>query len=82
MTKLLEQAFEKASTLPEAKQDDFARRVLEELAADQKWDELFADSRSDTLLEQLSAEALLEIEQGETEDFDAAIDASHEIANH
>ncbi len=79
MTKLLEQAFARASALPENRQNDFAQHLLEQLEGDQKWDALFADPRSDALLEQLAAEAMLEIERGEAEDFDAELNAPDEI---
>ena len=79
MTKLLEQAIAAASQLPEEKQNDFAQDLLEQLEADRKWDVLFADPRSEVLLDQLVAEAMLEIERGETEDFDAELDAHNEV---
>ncbi len=79
MTKLLEQVIAVASALPENKQNDFAQRALEELESDRKWDALFADPHSEVLLDQLVAEAMLEIERGETEDFDAELDAHDEV---
>ena len=79
MTKLLQELVERASALPEDKQNGFAQRALEELESDQKWDALFADPRSELLLDQLVAEAMLEIERGETEDFDAVLDAHDEV---
>ncbi len=81
MTQLLQRAFEKAAALPEDKQNDFAQRALEELESDQKWDALFADPRSERALELLAAEAMLEIERGETEDFDAVLDEHDEKSN-
>ena len=39
MTDLLAEAFKQASLLPEAVQDQLAQELLDELAADRKWDE-------------------------------------------
>lgn len=44
MTKLLQQAFDEASKLPEAEQDGLGRLLLEELASERRWDELFGGS--------------------------------------
>ncbi len=44
MTKLLAEAFEKASKLPENLQDELARELLEELAGEAQWDQTLADS--------------------------------------
>jgi len=45
MTKLLERAFTEASKLPDSEQDVFARWILEELAAEKRWDTAFANSQ-------------------------------------
>ena len=37
MTQRLEKAFEEASELPEAEQDNFAAFILEELVAERRW---------------------------------------------
>jgi hypothetical protein len=66
MTKLLEQAFAEASKLPDEDQDSLARQLLEDMAADRRWDELLADPRSSALLAELAAEAIAEDEAGET----------------
>ena len=42
MTRLLEEAFEKDSELPQEKQDKFARFLLAELDAERRWTELFS----------------------------------------
>ena len=42
MTRLLEEAFERASELPREEQDKFARFLLAELGAERRWAELFA----------------------------------------
>ncbi len=38
MTKLLEKAFEEASKLPEIEQNALAKRLLNELTAEKKWE--------------------------------------------
>jgi hypothetical protein len=68
MTKLLEEAFEKVSKLPEEDQEGFARWLLAELESESKWDELF--SRSSKPLSALASEALSEFEEGQTEPLD------------
>jgi hypothetical protein len=65
MTYLLEQAFAKASKLPEEEQNILARRLLEEFASEKRWDRLFSESQD--LLSELADEALAEFEQGRTE---------------
>ena len=44
MTKLLEHAFQEASNLPDMQQNMIARRLLDELSSEKKWDSLFAES--------------------------------------
>ncbi len=66
MTKLLEQAFAEAAKLPEKEQDRIAAHLLQELAAEAKWDASFAASTS--LLERLAEEALVEYRAGRTEE--------------
>ncbi|NIP38052.1 MAG: hypothetical protein GWO07_03355 [Candidatus Dadabacteria bacterium] len=68
MTKLLEQAFSKASKLSEEEQDILGKAILEELAAEQKWDSLF--EKSSDLLEELANEALEEHKAGKTKPLD------------
>ena len=60
MTELLQQAFERASELPQEEQDKFARFLLAELESERQWAELFARPESENLLEQLADEALAE----------------------
>ena len=67
MTKLLQQAFERASELPETEQDKFARFLLAELDSDRRWDELFSSPESEDLLERLADEALSEHRAGRTQ---------------
>jgi hypothetical protein len=56
MTELLEKAFAKASELSQAEQDLLAQSLLDDLAAEEKWDETFAASQDE--LEKLAVEAL------------------------
>ncbi len=62
MTKLLEQAFEKASKLPEFEQNALARWLLDEIISEKKWEKIFAESQD--VLDKLADEALLEYEKG------------------
>jgi hypothetical protein len=59
---LLEKAFEKASELSEAEQDDFAAFILDELNSERRWEQAFEDSQDE--LGQLADEALDEHEAG------------------
>jgi hypothetical protein len=64
MTKLLEQAFKRASELTEVEQNVLAKWVIEELESEKKWDNAFAGSED--VLEKLADEALTEYKQGKT----------------
>ena len=64
MTELLEKAFAEAANLSEAEQDMLARALLEEFAAEEKWDEALANSPDK--LAALADEGLTEFEKGET----------------
>lgn len=68
MTTELRKAFEAASHLPDAQQDELASAILEELAADRRWDVAFEESQS--ALELLANEALEEHRSGRTEILD------------
>ena len=68
MTRLLEKAFEKASELPEAEQDDFAAFILDELNSERRWEQAFEDSQDE--LGQLADEALDEHEAGDSQKLD------------
>jgi hypothetical protein len=68
MTELLEKTFAEAANLPEHEQDVLARALLEDLAAEEKWDETFANSHDklavladETLAELFSVELGLDI---------------------
>jgi hypothetical protein len=62
MTKALNRAFEAASRLPEREQDELATAILEELAADERWEAAFAQSQQ--ALAQLGEEARREHRAG------------------
>ncbi len=71
MTALLQEAFEKASNLPEDVQELLARELIEEIEGESRWDETLANSQP--LLEQLTLKAMREYKEGKTEEkgFDA-----------
>jgi len=64
MTKLLAEAFEKASKLPENLQDELARDLLEELAGEARWDQTLAQSAD--ALDEMAEQALKEHRAGRT----------------
>ncbi len=64
MAKLLEEAFRKASQLPEAEQNAIAKWLLEELEDEKKWEREF--SESEDVLDQLADEAFKEHRKGKT----------------
>jgi hypothetical protein len=66
MHQLLEEAFDRAASLPAQEQEALARRVLAELDADARWDDLFAQPESDDLLVRLADEALAAHRDGRT----------------
>ena len=66
MTELLQQAFDRASKLPEKQQDTLARLVLAELDSEQRWQELFSRPESEDLLERMADEALAAHRSGQT----------------
>ena len=68
MTKLLEKAFEEASKLPELEQNALAKRLLNELKAEKKWEKSFAGSED--ILSGLADEAIEEHKQGKTKPLD------------
>lgn len=68
MTKLLQEAFDKASKLPESEQNTLAKWLLEELQSERQWDKVFADSQD--VLEQLGDEALDAHKKGKTRPMD------------
>ena len=64
MTKLLQQAFKRASELPQEEQDKFARFLLAELESERQWTELFSRPESEDLLDRLADGALAAHRQG------------------
>ena len=68
MTELLEKAFAEASKLPQEAQDMLAKMLLDDLAAEEKWDETFAGSQDK--LATLADEALTECQNGRTKKLD------------
>ena len=68
MTKALRKAFEAASRIPDRDQDELASAILEELAADERWEAVFAESQA--ALKRLADEALKEHRAGRTEALD------------
>ena len=68
MTKALRKAFDVASRLPDREQDALAAAILEELAADERWEAAVADRPG--ALERLADEALAESRAGRTKPLD------------
>ena len=74
MTKLLEDAFQRVSQLPEAEQDFIAAALLDVFQDDQQdnaaWDALVESAASQRLLEEMAHRVEDAIARGETFDFD------------
>jgi hypothetical protein len=68
MTKLLEKALEKVSTLPQDEQDAIASQILAELEDEAAWGTRFAKHGGN--LRRLADEALAEYHRGETRPLD------------
>ena len=66
MTALLQEAFQKASGLPEDVQELLAKELLDEIEWETRWDETLANSQP--LLDQLTAKAMREYKEGKTEE--------------
>jgi hypothetical protein len=66
MTKLLAQAFDKASELPENLQDELARELLDDLAWEARWDKALAESAD--VLDRMAQKALKEHRAGRTKE--------------
>ena len=64
MTRLLEEAFERACELPREGQEKFARFPLAEWDAERRWAELFSRPESEEVLERLAAEEALSEHRG------------------
>ena len=68
MTKLLEKALEKLSTLPEDQQDAIGSQILAEIEDEAAWGKRFAGQGA--ILRRLADEALAEHHRGETHPLD------------
>ena len=68
MTEALRKAFEAASRLPDKDQEELATAILEELAADDRWEAALAGSQS--ALARLADEARAEHRTGRTKPLD------------
>jgi hypothetical protein len=64
MSKLLTQAFEKASELPDDLQDQLAMEVIDEIEWESRWDQTLANSQDK--LEQMAEKAEKEYRSGKT----------------
>ena len=67
MTKILQQAFDRAAELPEDRQEALARFLLAEIDSELRWDELFSRPESEAFLERMATEALEAHRAGKTE---------------
>jgi hypothetical protein len=70
-TKLLNQAFEKASELPDDLQDQLAQELLEEIEGESRWDTTLEGSQD--RLERLAEKALQEYRAGKTKEIGLTI---------
>jgi hypothetical protein len=68
MTKLLEKALEKVSSLPQDEQDAIAAQILAELEDEAAWERRFATQQGE--LRRLADEAVAEHRRGETRSLD------------
>ena len=69
MTEKMQQVLNLLSNFPEARQDEIADWIREEMDSDGRWSELYQRTESD--LASLAAEAQEEYTTGETEELDA-----------
>ena len=68
MGKVLQQAVDELTKLPETEQEAAGAWILAELESERRWDDLFA--RSADLLSEMAAEVIREDEAGLTEPLD------------
>lgn len=66
MTRLLQEAFERITKLPQEQQNRYAQFLLATLESDQRWAELFARPESEDLLEHLADETVAAHRAGRT----------------
>ena len=64
MTQLLQRAFDEATKLGNAEQDALATEILDELAAESRWDEALASSAD--AIDKMGEQALKEFQQHTT----------------
>ncbi|MGW8257904.1 MAG: hypothetical protein ACWGMZ_10500 [Thermoguttaceae bacterium] len=64
MTKLLAEAFQRASELPENLQDELACELIEEIEWEDRWDKTLAESQDK--IDQLAQKAIEEFKAGKT----------------
>jgi hypothetical protein len=70
MTRLMEQAIERASQLSEDEQNAIAAIILREIESDERRDELFARPASADLLSRMADEAMSEVQSGRVQKLD------------
>ena len=69
MTQLLEKAFQEAQKLSNYLQDELAQQLLEDIENELKWQESLSNPDIDLgILQEMAQLALLEDEEGKTED--------------
>ena len=66
MTKLLQEAFDRASSLPSDLQDQLAREVIAEIESEMQWDSSFEHSQDQ--LQKLGKKALDDLKAGRGKD--------------
>ena len=65
MTTLLQEVFEKASTLPKDQQDILAKEFLQEIGWESRWDRTIENSQG--TLDKMTEKAMREYKTGQTE---------------
>jgi len=65
MTKLVNSAFEKISSLPEIEQNIFAQFIIDEIKEEDNWNKSF--SKSEDILSKMANEALADFNNNQTE---------------
>lgn len=65
MTNLLNEAFHKAKSLPEAIQDELAKQLIEAIESESQWQQTLSEPQS-FIIDELARKALSESSQGKT----------------
>lgn len=65
MTKLLEQAFTKVSSLPDELQDTIAQNLIQEVEWESQWDNTFSTNQES--MDDMALKALQEFKDGKTD---------------